>query len=293
MTSLASIIIPVASYHQAILPRAVASAEAQSVSCPVIVIPDGDGLGAGWARNTGAAMSDSLFLVFLDADDYLEPDAVELMLSFYQPGHYIYCDDYEGDSLHQTPDSNVYLDGSWHSVTCLVPRSAHEAIGGFDESLPLLEDKDYYLRLQSRGVCGIRCPSPLLHYTNQGQRSGLFPKNADHAILFATIEERYKRFAMSCCGEGQLAPQNPPQGEKQEGDVLVTAMYEPQVKFGPATGRSYPRPKGPYGYRIWVSPLDYEHPRAAGWWRVTEQPRVQTPNLDEVMRLAGDAYKLR
>src|SRR5690606_6765712 len=85
MTFLASIIIPCGPDHLHLLPRAVASAEAQTVACEVIPVIDHDRRGPGWARNRGAEQASGLFLVFLDADDELEASFVQTLARAYEP----------------------------------------------------------------------------------------------------------------------------------------------------------------------------------------------------------------
>jgi hypothetical protein len=52
----------------------------------------------------------------------------------------------------------------WNLVTSLVPKSWHEAIGGFDESMESWEDWDYYLRFARAGYCFRRIPKELVVY---------------------------------------------------------------------------------------------------------------------------------
>lgn len=48
-----TVVIPVAGYHSEIAARAIASVEAQTVPCEIVVVPDTSAKGAGWARNRG------------------------------------------------------------------------------------------------------------------------------------------------------------------------------------------------------------------------------------------------
>lgn len=287
--NLVSIIIPCAPYHAANVERAIAAARSQSLSCDIHVVEDVDRNGAGYARNRGIALSDTPFVCFLDADDTLRSDAIERLLASYQRGKYVYCDDWQGDSLHQTPDNGVYQDGTWHTVSCLVPTVYAKQVGGFDETLPALEDLDFYLKLQSIGVCGVRCPHPLLSYSEHGRRSRDFKNNASHDTIKRSIYSRYIGAAKRMCNCGATVTGLIPDG-KQPGDVMVEALYTPMQMGGPATGRLYPKPRGHESYQIWVDPADVDSPKGRTLWRVvmTADPNA-APAVEDVMALAAQA----
>lgn len=290
--NLVDIIIPYADYHLSIVEQAIAAASNQSVKCGIIPVHDTEGQGAGWARNKGVALSDSLFVLCCDADDTMREDAVELMIASYQrQGVYIYSDDQQGDSIHETPDCGVYLDGSWHTVNALIPTAAFKAVGGFDETLPALEDKDLFLRLQAAGVCGVRCPHVLVRYTAGGQRSKAFKARPDHNQIYDEIERRWSGVAIMGCGCGSpvsgVIPEN-----KQDSDILATALYTPREMPGPITGRMYQKPRGPSGYQLWIDPRDLDSPAGKMLWSPVKSidPNV-LPAVDDVMRLAQEAMR--
>lgn len=283
MTISIDIVIPVADYHTGSSSGAIAAAHAQTVPCGVIVVHDVERRGAGAARNQGARQSSADFLVFLDADDDLRPDALALFLRHYQRGRYVYCDDRQGDSIHQTPDQCAYLDGTWHTVTTLLPRVFFDLAGGFDETLPAQEDLDLYLRLQALGVCGVRCPHVLLDYSDQGQRSKSFKASPAYQQTKQAIYKRYGGAAkMSCCGQTVNKPVN--DDDKQEGDILAMALYTPMRMGGPVSGRIYPKPLGFNGYKLWVDPQDAA--ARPNLWRPLGNPNEMGPAVDAVLALA-------
>lgn len=288
-TRLVDIIIPFSNYHTELVEYAAATARSQSVQCGVITIHDSEGRGAGHARNRGIEQSTAPLLFFLDADDTIRPDTIERMLSAYQRGKYVYADDYQGDSLHQTPDANVYVDGTWHTVSCLVPTVYAKQVGGFDETLPALEDLSFYLSLQSIGVCGVRCPHPLLSYSEHGRRSRDFKNHKSHDTIKRSIENRFREAARRMCNCGATVGGIIPDG-KQQGDILVEALYTPMQMGGPITGRLYPRPRGFENNQIWVDPADVDSPAGRTRWRVvmTADPNA-APAVEDVMALAAQA----
>jgi hypothetical protein len=284
-----SIIIPVAPYHSAISSEAIAAAHAQTVVCDVRVLLDEHGAGPAVMRNRGIALSDTPFVMFLDADDTLRADGVERLLSAYQRGKYVYCDDMQGDSYHATENEGAYFDGHWHTVSCLVPTVYAKQVDGFDESLPALEDLDFYLKLQANGVCGVRCPHPLLSYSDHGRRSRDFKLNKSHDIIKHQIYSRYIGAAKRMCNCGATVSGIIPDG-KQPGDILVEALYTPMQMGGPVTGRLYARPRGAENYQIWVDPADVDSAQGRTRWRVvmTADPN-SAPAVEDVMALAAQA----
>lgn len=290
--NLVTFVIPVASYHLHLVDRAIESVERQTVPSDHVMILDADNKGTGWARNKGLANVVSPFCCFLDSDDTLEPDYVEKMLAHYRQGAYVYCDDVQGDKRHSTPDSEAYtLALSWHTVTALIPTAMAKFVGGFDVTLPALEDKDFYLKLQAHGMCGIRCPYPLVNYTDDGLRSKLFSVNPNRDSIRKVINERWLTGARKmCCGNpSDIQANQVPEG-KQDGDVLVKAQYTPRPMQGRATGRMYPKPYGFNGYQLWVSEADIAaSPKDFTRVQQPVNPMQLSPSVEEIQRLYGNA----
>lgn len=140
--------------------------------------------GPAHARNIGIEASRGRLFLPLDADDYLEPDALDFMYEAYrQTKSVIYTDfwqtghDGKGLTIHKCDDYDPYLitgksrmvdgerrEGMMHSVTALTPKGAWQQIGGYDESIPAWEDWDFQISLGNIGVCSYRVPFPLFTY---------------------------------------------------------------------------------------------------------------------------------
>lgn len=283
---LASIIIPCSPDHLDKLPRAVASAQAQTVAVEVIHVIDHDRHGPGWARNTGAAMASGLFLVFLDADDELEAGFVQTLARQYEPGVYVYSDWYEGSEIQRAPDADSWVDG-WsrlHLVTTLITARMFEMAGGFDAALPAIEDRDFFLKLRSLGFCGKHVPLPLVHYNNGGadSRSAAFKQNPERDRIRQMVDNRYRGKIMASCGEcGGEAPVQPA-GNKAPGDVLAEVLYAPATQI--VMGRFYERPRR-MGAHMWVARHHVES--RPDLWRVVSDPDAEGPDIDLVLRLAA------
>ncbi len=119
--------------------------------------------GVAAARNLGLAGSSGEFLVFLDADDRLLPEAIELGVSALAKrpnvafvagmSRDIGSDGRElGDRRQPLVTQDHYLRlledcYIWSGSSIVYRRSALEAVSGFDESLSAGDDYDLYLRI--------------------------------------------------------------------------------------------------------------------------------------------------
>jgi glycosyltransferase involved in cell wall biosynthesis len=131
----------------------------------VTVIATQGPVGAGAARNLGAAATDADLLLFVDADVAVHPDAIDRMCAaFTEPeivavfGSY---DDAPPDvsvvsryrnllhhHVHQTAPAEAHT--FWTGLGA-VRRHAFEEVGGFDPAFDFLEDVDLGLRLHAAG----------------------------------------------------------------------------------------------------------------------------------------------
>jgi glycosyltransferase involved in cell wall biosynthesis len=187
-----SVIIPVGIGHEKLVIDALDSVENQTdFRWEVIVVNDTgkpldlkgfpyariintEGMkGAGHARNLGIKAATAKLVVFLDADDMLEPEFIEKTLRMYiATGNYIYTDwiNHTKDDkieLHETVDFNpetLFSKGMIHSITCLIPKKWLVEIKGFDESMVAWEDAELFFNLASKGYCGTRLAQPLFTY---------------------------------------------------------------------------------------------------------------------------------
>lgn len=183
---LVSVVIPTRD-RPALLARAIASVQAQTVSdLEVIVVDDGSTTdvstvapaagdlrlryrrhpaprGAAAARNTGLAAARGAFVAFLDDDDVWLPEKIERQLAcFAADGPHVgvvHCGSLKySDITHrviaESParslrDGVVDFLRSTHFGTSvpLIRRECFEVAGGFDESLPGTQDRDLWIRL--------------------------------------------------------------------------------------------------------------------------------------------------
>lgn len=237
LNPLVSIIIPVGPGHETLVLDAIESVIGQNVRewelilvddtgndvakfanplaklYPFIIIERTEGkTGAGAARNLGINRARGRFVLFLDADDWLRNDALDLMLQLYvkSGGQYVFTDHMEvhGDGK-QYPrsimpyDREVYQrDQVIHSVTALVPTEWARAVGGFDPSLIGWEEYDFYMKMAVRGFCGALLHEPVLYYRiDTGKRRQISHQNEKK--LNADFQRRFGGAEMGgCCGNG-------------------------------------------------------------------------------------------
>jgi len=254
-------VTPVAPYHAAAVSQAAASVKAQTVPCEHIIIQDEQARGAGWARNQGLARVTTQWVVFLDADDTIEPEYTTRVLSAFDGTRYVYTDWTMGDTVMAAPDCPFH-NRTWHPITALVPTAWARAVGGFDETLPGAEDTAFYLALMYSGYCGRRLAAPLFHYGAGGQRARAFVASDAYARVQASFTDKYRGKPMGCCGDKTMPVVI--EGDHADGDVLAETLWMGnRSQIGRATGRFYPRSGN--GKQMWVDPRDIA--AAPNLWR--------------------------
>lgn len=281
---LVTICIPFVEHHSKLVERAVDSAYRQTIPCIVRTRLDTYKYGAGDNRNALLSSVQTPLVVFLDADDILMPEFVESCLRFIRPGTYVYTDWYEDGVYVRAPLCDEWIGGGSknriHLVTTLIPTAVAIHVKAFDMYLPGAEDTDFYLKVRHAGICPIRVPKALLHYSRDGQRSELWKQHPDRMAILQTMWDTYGGDIVGCgCNQ---TPGNSPQGGKMEGDVIAETLYEPSKEFG-LNGRFYPR-QTHRGAKMWVSRQDIA--QWPGKWRMVDDPEAIAPDVDKVAALA-------
>ena len=139
--------------------------EAVAARFPTVRVIRQPNRGLAAARNAGMAALDTAYVIFLDADDRLEPSAIEAGLAcfmrvpdsgFVYGGHrYIDADGQQIGERFEPPGEQPYLQllrGNFVAMhgTVMYRRELLLAEGGFDERLRRCEDYDVFLRMARR-----------------------------------------------------------------------------------------------------------------------------------------------
>jgi glycosyltransferase involved in cell wall biosynthesis len=72
-----------------------------------------------------------------------------------------------------------------------VHASVHETLGGFDETLPVMEDNDYCIRAQQAGVQLVYVPEAIIHYRYRQRQGEIFRQARLYARERANLQKRY------------------------------------------------------------------------------------------------------
>jgi len=128
------------------------------------------------ARNAGAKLSRGDFLVFLDADDFLAPNALEMMLNALQStgAAWLNVGVLKIDGSTKTirhpemPQGDLLLailDDDFITRSPFYPREEFFSIGMYDEDMRVREDWDINVRMIAAGKPLALLDEPLYYYT--------------------------------------------------------------------------------------------------------------------------------
>jgi glycosyltransferase involved in cell wall biosynthesis/SAM-dependent methyltransferase len=163
-----------------------------------------DNRGLAAARNAGRSAISTRYVIFLDADDRLEPRAIEAGLAcfarapdsgFVYGGHlYIDRDGNRTGERFEPPGESPHLHLLRRNFigmhgTVMYRRDLLEGIGGFDERLRRCEDYDVYLRMARQ--------HPIVGYPDRVAAYRLHGENmsADHRGMLRTALDVHARHA--------------------------------------------------------------------------------------------------
>jgi glycosyltransferase involved in cell wall biosynthesis len=128
--------------------------------------------GIGIARNVGAAYLDTEFLLFLDADDWLHPGAVDALygaLKDKRGADFAYGNYTQDGAPVETPRWNVRLLKTQNIASyCNVWRAdAFWRLGGYRD-VPVAEDWDLQRRAMDRGYVGAKVDALIFEHRQHG-----------------------------------------------------------------------------------------------------------------------------
>jgi peptidoglycan/xylan/chitin deacetylase (PgdA/CDA1 family)/glycosyltransferase involved in cell wall biosynthesis len=128
--------------------------------------------GTAGARNYGARLTSSPYLVFLDGDDVLERIYFEragALLDTRPELGVVACASqaFEGAEYLWVPPPFNFVDGfakATPPVTSMMRRTVFDSVGGFDENFGLFEDLDFWLSVLEQGHKAEILAEPMLKY---------------------------------------------------------------------------------------------------------------------------------
>ena len=184
------------------------------------------GGGCVMSRNAAAEHAQSDFLLPLDADDKLAPNALNLYLQGWEQGGkdegFVYSDVMVfGDGFSRLIRAPYYdftqlLHTTYIGVGCLHKKSDWERVGGWKPELEAgLEDWEYWIALGEQGICGWRVEHPLYWYRRHphGRLARLRGEQDHWNIAYAKMREIHRdtyngRRKVGCCGKSSRVSTN-------------------------------------------------------------------------------------
>ena len=146
----------------------------------IFYIKNSENIGLAASRNVGVRASKSEIICFLDADDELHPQKIEIQLENWRSDIALSCESLEVYSLKKTvfdSYSNEYtpikifrspvdilMKNRITGAAIMISRQLLLDMNGYDESLRSCEDYDLWLRLLENGINVYKIELPLYFY---------------------------------------------------------------------------------------------------------------------------------
>lgn len=166
---------------------------------PIINVYSQDNRGLATARNNGIRISNGYFILPLDSDDWLDPNAIKIMVEIYSssiPNSIVFSDiKLEGNRMRiKTTFSNPFeqLFSNQLPYCMLFPKEVLVNNGGYDEDLLHgLEDWDLNIRLLINKFNFVKVNKPVFHYwvSSEGMFQSLTIKRFEK--IFTQIRLKY------------------------------------------------------------------------------------------------------
>lgn len=165
-----------------------------------------DGVGVSAARNRGIQEAQGDYIQFLDDDDTLDPQKIELqvrLLDRHTGVDVAYCGwtyvDEHGHPLHAiaAPESveteDLVASNPFIVHALLIRRTCFDHVGDFDESLTAAEDWDMWVRIALAGHRFAGIPRPLCRYRMHGLNTLLVNAEAHDRDAARALDHLFNR----------------------------------------------------------------------------------------------------
>ena len=166
-----------------------------------VLIINQENLGLSGARNAGANKAKGRFLFFIDSDDWIEDDCLEIMFNFFNENnsrnknYYIFSDIILEGNIKKIVSKNynffeqLFLNQIPYSI--FIERNIWLLNNGYDENMRLgYEDWEFNIRLGAKGILGKRLPLPLFHYSVSSTGMLISKSSKYHAQIWNYIKDK-------------------------------------------------------------------------------------------------------
>jgi GT2 family glycosyltransferase len=178
------------------------------------IVDASDRKGQAHARNLGSAEATGDALLFVDADDQVAPGWLEAMGRALARHEFVACR-YDNEALNPAWVRRTHLNPQKDGVTRYdyppflphagggglgVLRRVHEEVGGFDESMPALEDTDYCWRIQLAGHELAFVPDAVVRIRHRHDLGSIFRQGVSYGRHNVLIYRKYLPLGMPRLG---------------------------------------------------------------------------------------------
>ena len=162
-----------------------------------VLIINQKNLGLSAARNIGALRAKGKFLFFLDSDDWIEENTLELMFNYSKKNNnnYIFCDIVLEGEFKKKLSKNfnffeqLFLNQIPYSI--FIERNTWLLNNGYDEKMKLgYEDWEFNIRLGAKNIFGKRLPLPLFHYSVSSSGMLISKSSKYHSQIWHYIKNK-------------------------------------------------------------------------------------------------------
>lgn len=181
----------------------------QSADSRINLVDASDHKGAAHARNIGVEHARGKYVLFADADDETPPGWLTAMLKALEFSDLVGCG-FDTETLNESWQSESWQNGQngdlnhfhppflpWSGAGSIgVKRDTHQAVGGFDERLIVLEDADYCWRIQLTGVTMKFVSETTIQYRFPKKYSQMFRQMRLLGQYHALLYKRYRAQGM-------------------------------------------------------------------------------------------------
>lgn len=170
------------------------------------LIDASDRRGQAHARNLGAAAATGGAFLFVDADDEVAPGWLAAMGRALAVHELVACR-YDNEKLNPAWVRRTHLNPQKDGLTRYdyppflphagggglgVRRQVHQAVGGFDETLPALEDTDYCWRIQLAGHSFAFVPDAVVNIRHRHDLGSIYRQGVTYGKHNVLIYKRYR-----------------------------------------------------------------------------------------------------